>query len=85
MIVEEQMLEEYFLLIRRISGISLSPNDYWELDTFTTQKLLSMELEIIEKEQEEYDKMNNKHTYNERPDENADEMNDLMDEMSTDE
>ena len=79
------MLEEYFLLIRRISGISLSPSDYWELDTFTTQKLVSMEMEIIKKEQEEYDKINNKHTYNERPDENDDEMNDLMDEMSIDE
>lgn len=78
------MLEEYFLLIRRISGISLSPNDYWELDTFTTQKLLDMELDIMKKEQEEYDKMNNKHTYNERPDENSDDMNDLMDEMSVD-
>ena len=56
------MLEEYFLLIRRISVISLSPSDYWELDTFTTQKLLSLELEIIEQEQKEYDKLNNKNT-----------------------
>ena len=76
------MLEEYFLLIRRISGISLSPSEYWELDTFTTQKLLSMELDIMKKEQEEYDKMNDKHTYTEEHDGDSEEMKDLMDVMS---
>ena len=78
--IEEMMLEEYFLLVRRISGLNLSVNDYWELDTWTTSKLLNMEKQIIEKEQEEYNKQNDK--YIERPDGNSEEMNNLMDEMT---
>ena len=84
MLVEEAMLEDYFLLVRRISGLSLSPSEFWELDTFTTQKLLSMELEIIEREQEEYDKLNNKTKYVEQPEGNADEMNNIVEMMSED-
>lgn len=75
------MIEEYFLLVRRIQGIGLSVEDYWELDTWTTAKLLSLEKKIMDEEQREYNKHNNKHDYVERPDGNSDEMNDLMDEM----
>lgn len=82
MLIEEAMLEDYFLLVRRIPGISLSPSDFWELDTFTTQKLVSLELEIMEKEEEAMNK--SKSDYVERPDGNAEEMNSLMDEMSED-
>lgn len=78
------MLEDYFLLVRRIQGLSLSPSDFWELDTFTTQKLLDMEMEIIKKEQEEYDKLNNKKTYVEQPEGNSEEMNDIVNMMSED-
>lgn len=74
------MLEEYFLLVRRIPGISLSIEDYWNMDTWTTAKLLDMERKIIEEEQKEYNKQNN--TYEERPDGNSEEMNDLVDEMT---
>ena len=74
------MLEDYFLLVRRIQGLGLSIKDYWELDTWTTANLLDMERKIIEEEQKEYNK-NNK-VYNERPDNNSEEMNDLMDEMT---
>ncbi len=73
------MLEEYFLLVRRISGLSLSVEDYWELDTWTTGKLLDMERQIIEEEQKQY---SDKKEYNERPDGNSDEMNSLVDEMT---
>ena len=79
-IIEEVMLEEYFLLVRRISGLSLSVEDYWNLDTWTTSKLLDMEKKIIEEEQKEYNKQNK--VYNERPDGNSEEMNDLVDEMT---
>lgn len=82
MLIEEAMLEDYFLLVRRIPGISLSPSDFWELDTFTTQKLVSLELEIMKKEEEAMNK--SKSDYVERPDGNAEEMNSLMDEMSED-
>lgn len=74
------MLEDYFLLVRRISGLNLSIKDYWELDTWTTAKLLSLEKSIIEQEQKEYNKQNK--VYEERPDGNSDEMNDLVDEMT---
>ena len=76
------MLEEYFLLVRRIQGIGLSIKDYWELDTWTTAKLLSMERKIIEEEQREYNKQNN--VYEERPQGNSEEMNDLVDMMTID-
>lgn len=74
------MLEDYFLLVRRINGINLSVKDYWELDTWTTAKLLSMEKEIIHIEQDEIAKYNDE--YVERPDGNSDEMNELMDMMT---
>ena len=74
------MLEEYFLLVRRIQGIGLSVKDYWDLDTWTTSKLLRMEEKIIEEEQKEYNK-NNK-VYEERPDGNSEMVNDLVDEMT---
>jgi len=79
--IEEVMLEEYFLLVRRIKGISLSVKDYWELDTWTTSKLLSMERRIMEEEAKEY---GGKSQYEERPDGNSDEMNDLVDMMTND-
>ena len=77
------MLEDYFLLVRRISGLNLSIDDYWELDTWTTAKLLSMEKKIIEEEQKAYGKDNK--VYEERPDGNSVEMNDLVEMMSVEE
>jgi len=74
------MLEDYFLLVRRIPGISLSVEEYWELDTWTTAKLLDMEKSIINEEMK--DNPNNKNEYVERPKDNSEEMNDLVDEMS---
>ena len=81
--IEEAMIEEYFLLVRRISGLGLSIDDYWELDTWTTAKLLSLEQKIMEEEQKEFGKQEN--AYTERPDGNSEEMNELMDEMMIDE
>ena len=79
-LIEESQLEEYFLLVRRIQGIGLSVEQYWEMDTWTTSKLLRMEEAIIEEEQKEYNKQNK--VYQERPDGNSEEMNDLVDEMT---
>ena len=79
-LIEETMIEEFFLLVRRIQGIGLSIDDYWEMDTWTTAKLLNMERQIIEEEQKEYNKQNK--VYEERPDGNSEEMNDLVDEMT---
>ena len=80
--IEEAQLEEYFLLVRRVQGIGLSIKEYWEMDTWTTAKLLDMEKRIIEEEQKEYNKHND--VYEERPQGNSEEMNDLVDEMTID-
>ena len=80
--MEEIMLEEYFLLVRRIQGIGLSVEDYWSMDTWTTAKLLSMERAIMEEEAKQY---SDKKQYVERPEGNSEEMNDLVDEMMEDE
>ena len=82
MVIEDAMLDDYFLLVRRIPGISLSVSEYWELDTFTTQKLLGLEVEIMEKEEEQMKKAQGKKDYVEQPDGNSEEMNNLMDNMS---
>lgn len=76
------MLEEYFLLVRRIKGLGLSIKDYWELDTWTTAKLLSLEREIMEEEAKAF---NDKEDYVERPDGNSEEMNDIVDMMTIEE
>ena len=76
------MLDDYFLLVRRIPGISLSVSEYWELDTFTTQKLLGLELEIMEAEEKQMKEAKGKKDYVEQPEGNSEEMNNLMDEMS---
>lgn len=66
-------------MVRRIPGISLSPNEYWELDTFTTRKLLDLEQEIIDKELEgSKDKENE---YSEYSDKDDVEMISLIEEM----
>ena len=74
------MIEEYFLLVRRIPGLSLSIHDYWEMDTWTTGKLLMMERAIIEEEMK--NSPSDETDYEERPDGNSDDMNDLVDEYT---
>ena len=74
------MLEDYFLLVRRIPGISLSVSDFWELDTWTTAKLLSLEKEIIKEEEKQFKEANNE--YVEQPDSNSPEMNSIVNRMS---
>ena len=47
--IEEAMLDEYFLLVRRIPGISLSPKECWELKTKTdTFKVYYGDLVVID-------------------------------------
>lgn len=52
------------------------------MDTWTTAKLLDMERQIMEEEAKAY---SDKKTYEERPSDNSEEMNDLVDEMTIDE
>ncbi len=74
------MLDNYFLLVRRIPGISLSPSAYWELDTYTTGHLLDLELEVMKKEEEEYNKSKGNKTHKPR-DTSSPEMIDLAEEI----
>lgn len=55
-ILEKMFLDEYFLLVRRIPGISLSLNEFWETDSKQINYLLDKELAIIEDEQKQYEK-----------------------------
>lgn len=77
------MLEDYFLLVRRVKGMGLSLDDYWQMDSWSTAKLLSMERAIIDEEIKNSPDYKNK--YEERPEGNSEEMNDLVDEMSIEE
>lgn len=79
-IIEESMLEDYFLLVRRVQGIGLTIDQYWEMDTWTTAKLLDIEKSIMIEEQK--NNPNSKTPYEERPEGNSEEMNDLVDEMT---
>lgn len=71
------MLEDYFLLVRRIPGLSLSVDDFWNMDSWTFAKLLELENKIIELESED-----NNNGYVEQPEANTPFLNDIVNEMS---
>lgn len=50
------LLDEYFVLVRRIPGISLSLKEFWETDTVQINYVLNKELEIIKAEEKEREK-----------------------------
>lgn len=77
------MLDEYFLLVRRIPGISLSPKEYWELDTVTTQYLLDLEKQIMKEEEKSYNGKKS-HNYTEFSDKDSPEMVDIVMELTED-
>ena len=54
--LEEILLNKYFLLVKRVEGIGLSLNDFWEMDTKQFNQLYNNELEIIQAEQKEMEK-----------------------------
>ena len=54
--LEEILLDKYFLLVKRVEGIGLSLNDFWEMDTKQFNQLYNNELEIIKAEQKEMEK-----------------------------
>ena len=55
-IIERQYIDEYFLLTRRVKGMGLSLNDFWEMDYTIFGQLLRNELDIIEAEKKEMEK-----------------------------
>lgn len=52
-ILEKMFLDEYFIIVRRIPGISLSIKEFWETDSKQINYILDKELEIIEVEENE--------------------------------
>lgn len=55
-LIERQFIDEYFLLTRRVKGMGLTLNDFWEMDYLIFAQLLGNELEIIEAERKESEK-----------------------------
>jgi len=55
-IIEKQFIDEYFLVVRRVQGIGLSLNDFWNMDIDTFSQILNNEREIIKEEQKQYEK-----------------------------
>ena len=55
-LIEKQFIDEYFLLTRRVKGMGLTLNDFWEMDYIICAQLLGNEWEIIEAERKESEK-----------------------------
>lgn len=55
-IIEKQFIDEYFLLTRRVKGMGLTLNDFWDMDYIIFAQLLNNELEIIKAEKKEAEK-----------------------------
>lgn len=76
-LIEDSLLDIYFLLAHRIKGLGWSLRDFWEADTWTTSKFYLMEIAIIEEEEKELNK--------DKPEsQNSDEVNELYEEMFSD-
>ena len=56
-IIEENLLDEYYFLVKRIKGMSLSLNDFFEADSFYISYIFRKELELVKEEEKEYKKM----------------------------
>lgn len=63
-IIEEQFINEYFILVRRVKGMGLTLNEFWDMDLKTFGQLFSNEMEIIKQEEKEAEKqrLNSKST-----------------------
>ena len=55
-LIEKQFIDEYFLLVRRVKGMGLSLQEFWQMDYMVFAQLLNNELDIIKAEQKEHEK-----------------------------
>ena len=78
--IEQGMLNMYVLLSHRIKGLGWNLKDFWEADTWTTSFLYCTELNLIAEEEKELKKSNGDPTS-----ENAEEVEELYEEMFVDE
>ncbi|WP_409200633.1 hypothetical protein [Methanobrevibacter sp. DSM 116169] len=78
--MKEPMLDKYFLLVRR-SGFGYSLSEFWEESNFETQYFVEQELKIIEEERKEANKSRGRHNYSDVHEDNAPEMNNLVEEL----
>lgn len=51
------MLDEYYLLTKRINGLGMSLQDFWDSDSRQIGYLVQKEQELIKYEDEEYERM----------------------------
>lgn len=51
------MLDEYYLLTKRINGLGMSLQDFWDSDSRQIGYLVQKEQELIRYEDEEYERM----------------------------
>lgn len=56
-ILEENLLDEFFILVRRIPGLSMSIDEFMNTSSFQINYLLHKEYEIIEYEEREKEKI----------------------------
>lgn len=56
-ILEESFLDEYYILCKRIEGMSLSLEEFFNTDSFYISYILKKELDLMEAEKDEYEKM----------------------------
>lgn len=54
--IEEPLIDMYLVLVHRIEGIGLSLDDFWKMDTWILSKIYLTEIDLIEKEEKQYNK-----------------------------
>lgn len=77
--IEKVLLGIYDLLVHRLKGSGLTLNNFWESDTWTISYLYLMELDLIDKENEETNGGKSDPSHMNNP-----EVDDLMVEMGLD-
>ena len=50
-------MDEYYILVKRIKGMSLSIEEFFNTDSFYISYIFQKEVELIEHEEREYDRM----------------------------
>lgn len=63
-VIEEPLIDMYMLLVHRISGIGLSLDDFWKMDTWVLSKLYLTEIDLIEYENRQMKGKSNPEQFN---------------------
>lgn len=55
--LENMMLDEYYILTKRIKGMGLSLKEYWDSDSYQIGYIFQKEKELMDYESKEYEDM----------------------------